>query len=255
MTRWRRHSVSVLCFAAALGATPVGALAQGAESPYRFNAGVDISLPASALFIVGVPYAFRDEILTADCLPNCDPSKLNALDRATAGRYDPDILAVSDALFVTMIAAPFLAGIADVELTHPQDGYAGYGRDSAILAQTLALDLAATAFINMATRRARPYVYNDSLPDSLRSSGDGALSFPSGHTSGSFAMASAYSLTYSLRHPKSPLVVPVWLLTHSLAATVGWLRVEGGKHFPSDVIVGALLGTAVGLAVPALHLR
>jgi membrane-associated phospholipid phosphatase len=29
--------------------------------------------------------------------------------------------------------------------------------------------------------------------------------------------------------------------------------VAAGKHFPSDVVVGALVGTGVGLLVPWLH--
>jgi membrane-associated phospholipid phosphatase len=31
--------------------------------------------------------------------------------------------------------------------------------------------------------------------------------------------------------------------------------VAGGHHFPSDVVVGAAMGLAVGTAVPLLHAR
>ncbi|HVR03240.1 MAG TPA: phosphatase PAP2 family protein [Polyangia bacterium] len=37
------------------------------------------------------------------------------------------------------------------------------------------------------------------------------------------------------------------------SALVGVARVEAGSHFPSDVLVGAAVGTSFGLAVPALH--
>jgi membrane-associated phospholipid phosphatase len=37
--------------------------------------------------------------------------------------------------------------------------------------------------------------------------------------------------------------------------TTGLLRVLAGKHFPTDVIVGAVAGSAVGLTVPFLHRR
>jgi len=35
------------------------------------------------------------------------------------------------------------------------------------------------------------------------------------------------------------------------AAAVGWARVRGRRHFPTDVVAGALLGAAVGAAVHA----
>jgi membrane-associated phospholipid phosphatase len=55
------------------------------------------------------------------------------------------------------------------------------------------------------------------------------------------------------RHPKSSLVVPVWLFSESLAAATASLRVVAGKHFITDVITGAAAGTAIGILIPYLH--
>jgi membrane-associated phospholipid phosphatase len=38
-----------------------------------------------------------------------------------------------------------------------------------------------------------------------------------------------------------------------LAATVGTLRVLSGKHFPTDVLTGAVVGSALGWLIPELH--
>jgi membrane-associated phospholipid phosphatase len=71
-------------------------------------------------------------------------------------------------------------------------------------------------------------------------------SFPSGHTAGSFAAAVALSSVY----PKDR---PLLLL---LASAVGVSRVYLGHHFPSDVLVGAAAGAAVGMLASRLaHLR
>jgi len=47
------------------------------------------------------------------------------------------------------------------------------------------------------------------------------------------------------------------VLSVGLAGTalVGVARVEGGGHFPSDVVIGAAIGAGVGIAIPALHER
>lgn len=66
-------------------------------------------------------------------------------------------------------------------------------------------------------------------------------SFPSGHATTAFATAVLLSLWY-------PRWAGAWL---GLAALVGLSRVVLGSHFPSDVLAGALLGSAVALAVHA----
>jgi membrane-associated phospholipid phosphatase len=71
-------------------------------------------------------------------------------------------------------------------------------------------------------------------------------SFPSGHTAGSFAAAVALSSFY-------PQDGPLLLL---VASAVGASRVYLGHHFPSDVLVGAAAGAAIGrLASSVAHLR
>ena len=63
-------------------------------------------------------------------------------------------------------------------------------------------------------------------------------SFPSGHATTAFALATLLSLWY-------PNWTAAWL---GLATLVGWSRIALGSHFPSDVVAGGLLGAAVILA-------
>lgn len=73
-----------------------------------------------------------------------------------------------------------------------------------------------------------------------RPDGSNRKSFPSGHTSRSFAAAATI-----LNRDGPALGVPALLV----ASFVGVARVEGKKHYWSDVLVGAGLGTGIGLLV------
>jgi undecaprenyl-diphosphatase len=91
--------------------------------------------------------------------------------------------------------------------------------------------------VKLATGRPRPF---ETIPaaDPLIGATVGQ-SMPSGHAATSFA--GAVVLTYML-----PRGAPLFFL---LAAAIGFSRVYVGVHYPSDVLVGALLGTLVALAL------
>lgn len=65
-------------------------------------------------------------------------------------------------------------------------------------------------------------------------------SFPSGHTSVSFAAASVIHELYDF-----PLSLPFW----TMAAVTGLSRINDGAHYPADVIFGASLGISIPMAL------
>lgn len=81
-------------------------------------------------------------------------------------------------------------------------------------------------------------------PDEFRGPGGGA-SFPSGHSTTAFAVASVFAAR------SKGWVVPA--LAYSLASAVAFSRVHDRAHYTSDVAVGALLGTAIGHTIVRLH--
>ncbi|MEX2151979.1 MAG: phosphatase PAP2 family protein [Gemmatimonadaceae bacterium] len=103
--------------------------------------------------------------------------------------------------------------------------------------------------------RARPYVNVDD-PHNYRSfrgfrGGSDFRSFPSGHAIAAFAAASAVTSETKRWWPKSVFVIGPMM--YGGAAAVGWSRMYDNKHWASDVITGAAIGTFAGLKVVTWH--
>ena len=126
-------------------------------------------------------------------------------------------------------------------------------------AEVLLLNKGLTDFVKGSVRRRRPYVYNQqlSLEEKLRvatEEDDVFLSFFSGHSAAAFS-AAAFVSTVFADVIDAPRWVEglVWGSTMSVAALTAYARVAAGRHYPSDVIVGAFVGAAIGHLVPRSH--
>ena len=99
--------------------------------------------------------------------------------------------------------------------------------------------------------RSRPFVSSDTSPGDFKlargfSSGD-RQSFPSGHSTTAFAAASAVTAETARWWPKS-----VWVVAPAMyggATLVGLSRMYHNKHWASDVVLGAAIGTFSGRKV------
>lgn len=92
-------------------------------------------------------------------------------------------------------------------------------------------------FIKSLIRRPRPYSYlKDVRVVGMRARGK---SFPSGHTSQAFYMA-----TLLVQYFRGNIIISVVL--YIVAVLVGTTRMYMGMHYPRDVLAGAVLGTFWG---------
>lgn len=102
--------------------------------------------------------------------------------------------------------------------------------------------------------RMRPVAYYAEVPLDERMDNKTRQSFFSGHTS-SVATASFFmAKVYTDYHPQT--TGKKWLF-YGLAAVpptfVGIYRIKALRHFPSDVVVGGIVGAASGILIPHLH--
>ncbi|MFC1543718.1 phosphatase PAP2 family protein [Gemmatimonadota bacterium] len=109
--------------------------------------------------------------------------------------------------------------------------------------------------------RKRPYAYNTSMSATerynlARWSDDGVgvyESFFSGHSAAAFTLATLMSKITTDVYGRSTWTDILWASSLSLATMTAYARVKAGVHYPSDVIVGAIVGGAIGYLIPTLH--
>lgn len=117
-------------------------------------------------------------------------------------------------------------------------------------AESLGTAILLTGVLKSAVGRARPeadqdHPYSFGFGRGFRA--DSFQSFPSGHTSSAFATAAAVSAEIGRIYPHTK----VWVrpLLYGGAGLVGISRTYNNKHWASDVVAGAALGTFTGWKV------
>lgn len=208
---------------------------------YRVRPALDLPLTAALLAAAGAPY-LAPRLITPRC--PCDRGEVNRLDRLAIGQHSTAAAAASDVTLALAVLVPPLADALRLGLGAP------LAADVAVLAETLAVDAALVVAAKYAVQRPLPLTYAGD-PRYVGSQG-GYRSFYSGHTSTVVSALTAGAWTLRWRDGERGWP---WAVVGVAGASVGVERVLAGRHFPSDVLVGAAAGLAVGTAVPWLHRR
>ena len=239
-------ALSGACFLA-LG--PVAqAQAQKAPSPYKTNLLVDggITVGLGALSATGLYLVKQKSGLSNDELAALDRNDVPKIDRFTAGNYSERAQTISDVLcYPTLLVAPGLLALNS-------NVRGRYGQVLGLYLQTM---LATDAMFTMTVGtvyRYRPYLYGSEGGNS-RSGKIATNSFFAGHTAHTATATFFAAKVFHDFNPDSPAQPFIWGAAAIIPAAVGYYRMEAGKHFLTDNIVGYTVGATMGILVPQLH--
>jgi membrane-associated phospholipid phosphatase len=157
---------------------------------------------------------------------NFDINYLREINVERNKSLDPSFKAITSSASPISIAAPLL--IYSVGLINKDTNLQSKG---IFIGEAFLVNAFITTALKYSIKRDRPFV---TYPDIEKISSGGSGSFPSGHTSESFATATSLSFAF----PKWYVIAPSFIW----ATAVGYSRMDLGVHYPSDVAAGAIVG-------------
>jgi len=243
-----KHVAALLLSASLCLNTTPAAPAQPAPSPYRTHLFVDgaIITGLTGLSVTGLYLVQQKNGLTDAGLARLNKTDVPGIDRWAAGKYSESAQLASDILcYPTMLIAPGL-------LVFNPAAKAKFGQVAILYLETMMTTDALFTMTVGTTYRYRPYLYGTE-GGSGRNGKIATNSFFAGHAAHTATATFFAAKVFHDFNPDSPAQPYLWAGAALVPAAVGYYRIEAGKHFLSDVLVGYTIGATVGVLVPQLH--
>jgi len=195
-----------------------------AQSPYQFNTKKEATILGVGIASASAGFYFKSQtpIFTTAELELLNIQDINAFDRVATNHFSLKAHETSDYFWYGSHTLPFLLLAGKASKKEFPKIFLLYG-EAALLNSGL------TLLAKYTIRRPRPFNY------------DPNTSFEKKTDSNAKAAAKVFSDYY----PNSRWKPVVWTAAATIPAITGYLRVRGGRHFPTDVIGGYIVGATV----------
>lgn len=247
----RRDSViradTLVTVTESLPLTP-SALDRDKKRVYKLKPAIDVPLTAagSAWTLYAFSVIYGRDPSPVEKIQSLDINSINRFDRWAADIYSEKAAETSDLFFYGSMPLPVLL-MLDKKIRKDA------GKIAFLYLEAMAVTGVLYSGSAYLTNRYRPYAYNPEAPMDLRVRGGAKNSFFAGHVAlvgtSTFFMAKVYA-DYN---PDSKVKwIPYTLASVATGATA-YLRHRGGRHFPSDIVLGTAVGPLVGILIPQFH--
>ena len=222
-----------------------------AQSPYELKWKKELPIYGTGLAFGGAAYLFHKDmkVLTEMQINDFQAKGISSFESWATNQASDQSNKTSDIILYSSQSFPVILTLADKKMRKD------FLRIGVLYSEVFLVNIAFTAFTKNTVRRTRPFVYNEDVLLEDKMTKTARSSFYSGHTSETASMCFLTARLFADYHPKSKWKPYVWGAAAIVPAATGFFRMRAGKHFPSDVAVGYVMGAAVGYFIPKLHKR
>ncbi len=225
-------------------------IAQDSYNPYELKMNKELAyFTAGVVMNVGglLARTGKTPFTTQQALTDTNTDKIPSFDISAVTQSNQSYLNASNYALYTALALPLIS-LAD-----------GRINDNAVTTillyvETITIGSGAYNLTSGIVNRRRPLTYNTKdFTIEERTASNVKESFFSGHTSISACASFCGAKIFNDFHPHSKLKPVVWTVAVTFPAFIGFARYKAGKHFPSDVVAGYIVGAGIGYLIPQLH--
>ena len=215
---------------------------------YKLKPAIDIPLTAvgTGLSLLGFSQIYSKDASSEEEILALRKSDINSFDRWAADEYSEKASDQSDMFFYGSMPLPLLLLLdKDIRQDALKIGF--------LYIEALSITGVFYTGSNYFVNRYRPLAYNPNVPMDERRSGGSTNSFIGGHPALVATSVFFMAKVYADYHPESKFKWVLYTAASAATFATAYLRLKGGKHFPSDLITGVTIGTLSGILVPQFH--
>ena len=227
------------------------ATAQSETSPYKIHTALDIpTISAGSVGSLSTRWLQRQiKPLSGIEISQLTTATIPTIDLSAHSKWSPRADKISNLGTYAAMMTPGLLFFSPS--IHRKD----WGTIILLSAETFALTDFAVQLTKSQMLRPRPFLYNTDIvvPEELLMDKTHRFSMMSGSTAYAAAMSFTGASLFSDYHPNSKLKPYIWVAAVIIPTAIGFLRYQSGHHYPTDILVGYVVGTSIGIAIPYIH--